>query len=301
MFPDGQDYWLMEGDCVERMNEIPDGSVDAIICDPPYPEIDRDYGRMSEADWHEMMRKVVIESRRILTPEGSAVFILQPNYETPGRMRLWLWEFLVWAGREWGLVQDVYWWNLAAMPTQGCQRTIGLMRSSVKMCLWFGSPDCYRDQSSVLWSESASNMAARASGRIKNEIVKIRSNSKKSDNRNTLMNTCVDRGGSTPFNLLPIRGGGHRNPCQGHGAATSNDVADWWIRYISKPGEVVCDPFMGSGTIPIAALMRKRRAIGIEKMPKYFALSERRIKEPHKHIPRPKGSKGSEVAEGFLF
>lgn len=115
------------------------------------------------------------------------------------------------------------------------------------------------------------------------------------------MNTCVDRGGSTPFNLLPIRGGGHRNPCQGHGAATSNDVADWWIRYISKPGEVVCDPFMGSGTIPIAALMRKRRAIGIEKMPKYFALSERRIKEPHKHIPRPKGSKGSEVAEGFLF
>ena len=36
-----QDYkdentWLMLGDCLERMKEIPDGSVDAIICDPPY-------------------------------------------------------------------------------------------------------------------------------------------------------------------------------------------------------------------------------------------------------------------------
>ena len=34
--------WLMKGDCLERMKEIPDGSVDAIICDPPcidYPKI----------------------------------------------------------------------------------------------------------------------------------------------------------------------------------------------------------------------------------------------------------------------
>ena len=26
--------WLMQGDCLERMKEIPEGSVDAIICDP---------------------------------------------------------------------------------------------------------------------------------------------------------------------------------------------------------------------------------------------------------------------------
>lgn len=28
--------WLMLGDCLERMKEIPDGSVDIILCDPPY-------------------------------------------------------------------------------------------------------------------------------------------------------------------------------------------------------------------------------------------------------------------------
>ena len=28
--------WLMLGDCLERMREIPDGSVDAVICDLPY-------------------------------------------------------------------------------------------------------------------------------------------------------------------------------------------------------------------------------------------------------------------------
>ena len=30
-----EDYQLLFGDCLERMKEIPDGSVDAIICDPP--------------------------------------------------------------------------------------------------------------------------------------------------------------------------------------------------------------------------------------------------------------------------
>ena len=31
-----ENTWLMQGDCLERMKEIPDGSVDAVICDPPY-------------------------------------------------------------------------------------------------------------------------------------------------------------------------------------------------------------------------------------------------------------------------
>ena len=30
------DLWLMQGDCLERMKEIPDGSVDMILCDLPY-------------------------------------------------------------------------------------------------------------------------------------------------------------------------------------------------------------------------------------------------------------------------
>ena len=32
-------YSLLFGDCLERMKEIPDGSVDVVICDPPYGTI----------------------------------------------------------------------------------------------------------------------------------------------------------------------------------------------------------------------------------------------------------------------
>jgi hypothetical protein len=47
--------------------------------------------------------------------------ILQPNFEKVGRMRLWPWEFVAWAGREWNLVQDAYWWNFGYLPS-ACAR-----------------------------------------------------------------------------------------------------------------------------------------------------------------------------------
>lgn len=152
---------LYHGDALETMRDMPSASVNAVISDPPYAEVSRSYGRLTEAVWMELMQAVVRETRRVLTPEGSAVFILQPNFETLGRMRLWVWEFLVWAAKDWNLIQDVYWWNFTTMPGAGVRREIGLLRSSVKLCIWLGPPNCYRDQDAVLWTESDANRAQR--------------------------------------------------------------------------------------------------------------------------------------------
>jgi len=45
----------------------------------------------------------------------------------------------------------------------------------------------------------------------------------------------------------------------------------------SKPGDIVLDPFMGSGTTGVASKLLKRRFVGIEKDEKFFNLAERRI------------------------
>ena len=44
-------------------------------------------------------------------------------------------------------------------------------------------------------------------------------------------------------------------------------------------GERVLDPFMGSGTTVVAALLSGRRAVGIEINPQYFALARRRVEK----------------------
>lgn len=45
----------------------------------------------------------------------------------------------------------------------------------------------------------------------------------------------------------------------------------------SNPGDVVMDPFMGSGTTGVAAKRLKRKFVGIEKEEKFFSLAQRRI------------------------
>jgi DNA modification methylase len=80
------------------LRKIANRTIDSIITDPIYPEVDREYGRITEGEWQALMREVLTEARRVLKPTGSMVVILQPNSEKVGQMPLWLWEFVALAG-----------------------------------------------------------------------------------------------------------------------------------------------------------------------------------------------------------
>lgn len=266
---------ILCGDSAELLKEFPDSTFDAVVTDPPYPEIDRPYGRLTEEEWHSLMRTMVREIRRILKPTGSAVFILQPNSERVGRVRPWLWEFMAWTARDWNQVQDVWWWNPAALPTVHCHRERGLMRPSVKACVWLGPEDCYRQQEQILWTQSDASLA------VKREDRALRYTPGNKGTRPGRMAEVADqRGGTTPFNLIPISntnstssGGAH-----GHGAATPLALCSWWLRYICPPGGLVLDPFFGSGTIGVAALELGLDVVGIEKMAEYVEIARTRCR-----------------------
>ena len=51
------------------------------------------------------------------------------------------------------------------------------------------------------------------------------------------------------------------------------------IARCTEPGDVILDPFMGSGTTGVACIELGRKFIGIELSPEYFALAEKRIKQ----------------------
>jgi len=219
------------------------------------------------------MEDVVLQCRRILKPKGSAVFILQPNHEKVGKMRLWLWRFLLWAAEEWGLIQDCYWWSPNSLPTCCANRRYGLLRQSVKMCIWLGNPDCYRNQENVLWRESDSTAALNWEDRCLRHVP-----GGQTFRPGRIAETVAERGGTTPFNLIPISTAKIENN-GGHPACTPSDLASWWCRYILPENGVLLDPFVGSGSILASGLSHARKVIGIDKSKQYLAIAKKRIGE----------------------
>ncbi len=80
------------------------------------------------------------------------------------------------------------------------------------------------------------------------------------------------RGTYTHLVNNPERTGKH--PTEKPRRLMSEIVADF-----TNKGELICDPFMGSGTTGVAAVMAERRFIGIEKDPAHFALACKRIED----------------------
>ena len=64
-----------------------------------------------------------------------------------------------------------------------------------------------------------------------------------------------------------------------HEAKFPEELATRIIRLFSAEGDLVLDPFMGSGTTAVAATKTGRKYIGIEKESCYVKLAENRIKE----------------------
>lgn len=261
-------------DCRDVLPALPSGSFDLVFTDPPYPEISRSYGRWTEAEWWDLMRAVVPECMRVLKPTGSAVFVLQPNSERVGRMRTWHLKFQLWVAEAWGIVQDAYWWNFAQRPVGGIDRRIGLMRPSVKTVVWVGPAECYRDQGAVLWLQSQRSLAFDRADRALN-----RNPGGAHDRPGRAVTVADERGGVTPFNLLPLPNTDCSNSAggNGHGAGTPFDLAWWWTRYLCPPGGAVLDPFSGTGTTGLAALKHGCDYAGVECITEYHATARRRL------------------------
>jgi site-specific DNA-methyltransferase (adenine-specific) len=77
---------------------------------------------------------------------------------------------------------------------------------------------------------------------------------------------------STVWQITPARRDGHPAPFP-------IELARRCIRLSTWPGEVIFDPFAGSGTTLLAARQLGRHAIGIERSDAYCALATERLSQ----------------------
>ncbi|GBC97192.1 Modification methylase PvuII [bacterium HR16] len=62
-----------------------------------------------------------------------------------------------------------------------------------------------------------------------------------------------------------------------HAATFPVDLPAWFIKLFTEPGDIVLDPFMGSGTTAVACIRLDRRYIGFEWNPEYVQVARQRV------------------------
>jgi len=81
----------------------------------------------------------------------------------------------------------------------------------------------------------------------------------------------------TLSNVWGIKKG--KKPIKTHGATFPVELCEKIIKNFSDENDLICDPFLGSGSTGVACVNTNRNFIGIEKDDKYFELAKNRIKQ----------------------
>ena len=92
-----------------------------------------------------------------------------------------------------------------------------------------------------------------------------------------------------------------------HPTVKSVALMRWLLRLVTKPGDVILDPFGGSGTTGVAALLEGRRVVLIEREPQYAAIARARCAAADGSVwtapvvARPREAKPQDERQPSLF
>ena len=117
-----------------------------------------------------------------------------------------------------------------------------------------------------------------AKSRLKklSETDQIRDNSKVGSGFGKNISNWIDREMAYPTNVLHLAAECNN---KNHNAAFPSSLQEWFIKLFTQEGDVVLDPFMGSGTTNIVAQRMGRDSIGIEIQEQYYDMVKNSILE----------------------
>lgn len=238
---------LLHGDCLELMKDIPDGSVDLILCDPPYGTTDCKWDSVLPFD------RLWAEYDRILKPNGAAALFAAQPFTTQ----------LIASNKK---AFRYCWYWLKNQPTGFTYARYQPMRRIEEVCVFYKKMPTYNPQ----------GLQA-----LKNPRVRKKPNNRASVYRMTsLMREYTERFTNYPKNVLQFNTERGLHPTQKPVA-----LLEYLVRTYTNEGDTVLDNCMGSGSTGVAVKrVGGRHFIGIEQDAEYFNIAKERIEKESNNV-----------------
>ena len=236
---------LIQGDCLEKMKEIPDKTIDMILCDLPYGTTQNKWGSVIPLDiiWEQY--------KRIIKDNGAiALFAQTPFDKVLGISNLkmlryeWIWE----KERGTGFL------NAKKMPLKKHENILIFYIKLPKYNPQMQNGKPYKSK----YSEK--NLKSSNYGTAKKCLIEKEYNYR------------------YPTSILNFE----RDKAKLHPTQKPIKLLEYLIKTYTDENEIVLDNCMGSGSTGVACINTNRRFVGIEKDEKYFNIACNRIKEVEK-------------------
>ena len=249
---------LMQGDCLERMKEIPDGSVDLTVTSPPYDNL-RTYNG-NNALWGEHVWKAAIKDLFRVTKDGGVVVWVVGDATIKGSETGTSFRQALYAMDCGFRLHDTM---IYAKPNFSAVGALATRYAPVFEFMFVWS------KGSVRTFNPIKDRQCKSVGKVKIGTIRQRDGStKRMSNEGRIQPAFGQR-----FNIWEIAPQSQK----GHPAPFPEALARDHIISWSNEGDTIFDPFMGSGTTGKMAKLLNRRFIGIELDQGYFDIAKQRI------------------------
>lgn len=233
---------LFHGDCLEVMKDIPDNSVDMILCDLPYG--------LTFSKWDSILDFSVMWDcyNRVIKDNGAIVLFGNEPFATKLRLSNiedyrydWIWD------KQRGS-------NFSAVR-------IRPFNSFENICVFYKKQPTYNPQM------REGKPYTRKQGYV--------GQGKQSGNMDRKNVITVNNGGRYPLSIISFP----KVQRSVHPTQKPVDLLEYLIKTYTNEGEVVLDNCMGSGSTGVACINTNRRFIGIELDETYFNIAKERIEK----------------------
>lgn len=249
------DYELWQGDCLDLMNNIPDKSIDMILCDLPYGTT------ACKWDVRIPLDKLWQEYERLIIDNGAILLFGQEPFSSLVRTsNLPLYKY------------DWVWKKQKPSNFQLMNYQCGRVHENIMV--FSKAKTCYVKNSNTM--KYYPQMSQRDV--IRKANVKIYGDTKKNilhNYKNGEKDNYKEYSHKHPISIIQF----NTDSKKVHPTQKPVDLLEYLIKTYTKENDIILDNCMGSGSTGVAALNLHRRFIGIEMEKKYFDIAEKRIKK----------------------
>jgi len=268
------------GDCLEILKRFPDECVDLVFTSPPYADRRKNaYGGIHPDAYVDWFLPISAQLKRVLKPTGSFVLNIKERTVDGERHTYVLQLILRMKSQGWLWIEEYCWHKKNCYPGKWPNR----FRDAWERLLHFTKNKKFKMFQEAVMVPVGDWAQKRLAFLSENDYIRDESRSRSGFGKK--VTNWIGRRLVYPTNVLHLA-----TECTNvdHPAAFPIELPTWFIKLFTEPGDVVLDPFVGSGTTCLAAKQLGRRYIGIDIKKEYCIMALNAVENGARFRPNRK-------------